>query len=121
MVGHRRLLLGIGAYLEFDVTNISLEGTMWYLLAISFGGTLGFLLSAWVHTPIEVAPWSSHEYCDDRFEKMARKYRHEIQTLESEIQHLVHGGELYVEQPVVAPKAANDIAVPIVGATGGRR
>ena len=93
---------------------------MWYVISISFGGFLGFLLSGWVRDVPNAPAWSSHEYCDDRFDRMARKYRHEIQTLEGEIQHLIHGGELYIEQPVSAPKAANEPLTPVTGATKSR-
>jgi len=69
---------------------------MWYLTVtlVLIAGCVGFVFGAWMYT-IPVEPIVSHEHCDDRFECMVRKYTHTIQTLEAEVQNLIHGGNIY--------------------------
>jgi len=67
---------------------------MLYCLIFAIGGTLGFLLFAWVRgAPTE--PYIAHDQCDDRFNRMHKRLSHEIHVREDEIQRLIQGEVAY--------------------------
>ena len=67
---------------------------MLYCLVFAIGGTLGFLLFAWVRgAPME--PYIAHEHCDERFNRMHKRLSHDIQVREDEIQRLIQGEVAY--------------------------
>ncbi len=81
---------------------------MWYIITAGIGIAVGFILNAWART-IPTVPAHSHTECDDRYERMSRKYRHTIQTLEAEVQNLIHGGDVYVAHSADAASVARNI------------
>jgi len=63
---------------------------MYFAIAFFVGIFLGIFAEAWAHKLPTPLP-SAHEYCEERFNRMCRRLRLELQAKEEEIQRLIHG------------------------------
>ena len=58
-------------------------------LSGSFGALVGLMVANWARKLPQSFP--DHTFCDERFQRMVKRYRHELKEQENEISRLVRG------------------------------